>query len=293
MERREFVKFLVFGSLFPYFKDLNSLTSFPDLAVVESESPYKGTKLAVETIGGIKRFVSRGDVVIVKPNMGWDRRPELGANTNPEVIKAVVEMCFDAGAKKVIVMDNSVNDPRRCYKNSGIIEALKEIGAETPLPNPRVAKKVKIRGEWIKEWEVLPQFLEADKIINVPVAKNHSLAILTLGMKNWLGAVGGERNRLHQRIHEAVNDFSNFFKPVLTVLDAWRIMVRNGPTGGSPGDVILKKTIVAGKDYVAVDSYGAFIFGKSYGELPFLKIAKERGLGEVELQRLKIEKKKV
>lgn len=293
MERREFLKFIAYSSISPYLKDLPSITYYPDLSVVESESPYIGTKSAIELIGGMKRFVSRGDVVIVKPNMGWDRRPELGANTNPEVIKAIVEMCFDAGAKKVIVMDNSVNDPRRCYKNSGIIDALKDMDVVTPLPNPRIAKKVKIGGEWIKEWDVLPQFLEADKIINAPVAKNHSLAILTLGMKNWLGALGGERNRLHQRIHEAVNDFSNFFKPVLTILDAWRLMVRNGPTGGSPGDVILKKTIVAGKDYVAVDSYGASLFGKSYKELPFLTIAKERGLGEVELQRLKIEKKKI
>lgn len=292
MERREFIKLL---SLLPVSSplDLFSMDSYPDLAVVESDSPYQGTKLAIEILGGIKRFVSKGDVVLVKPNMGWDRRPELGANTNPEVVKAIVEICFDAGAKKVIVMDNSVNDPRRCYKSSGIIEALKNTGADTPLPNPRIAKKVKIGGEWIKEWEVLPQFLEADKIINVPVAKNHSLAILTLGMKNWLGAIGGERNRLHQRIHEAVNDFSNFFRPALTILDAWRVMIRNGPTGGSPGDVVIQKTIVAGKDYVAVDSYGAYIFGKSYEELPFLKIARSRGLGEVELKRLKIEKKKI
>lgn len=293
MERREFLKFIAFSSFSAYFGDLTLKDSYPDLAVVEAESPYTGTKSAVEIIGGMKRFVSRGDVVVVKPNMGWDRKPELGANTNPEVIRALAEMCFDAGAKKVIVMDNSVNDPRRCYKNSGIIDALKGIGVETPLPNPRIAKRVKIGGEWIKEWEVLPQFLEADKIINVPVAKNHSLAILTLGMKNWLGALGGERNRLHQRIHEAVNDFSNFFKPSLTVLDAWRMMVRNGPTGGSSGDVILKKVIVAGKDYVAVDSYGAFLFGRSYEELPFLKIAKDRGLGVVELTRLRIEKKKI
>lgn len=292
MERREFVKILALLPIYPHI-DLLSVSSYPDLAVVEAESPYNGTKIAIEMMGGIKRFISKGDVVVVKPNIGWDRRPELGANTNPEVVKAIVELCLDAGAKKVIVMDNSVNDPRRCYKSSGIIEALKDIGAETPYPNPRIAKRVKIGGEWIKEWEVLPQFLEADKIINVPVAKNHSLAILTLGMKNWLGAIGGERNRLHQRIHEAVNDFSNFFRPVLTILDAWRVMIRNGPTGGSPGDVVVKKTIVAGKDYVAVDSYGAYIFGRSYEELPFLKIAKARGLGEVELKRLKIEKKKV
>lgn len=293
MERREFIKLIAFSSISPYLNGLTLIDPYPDLAVVEAESPYTGTKSAVEIIGGIKRFVSRGDVVVVKPNMGWDRKPELGANTNPGVIRALVEMCFDAGAKKVIVMDNSVNDPRRCYKNSGIIDALRDTGAQTPLPNPRIAKKARIGGEWIKEWEVLPQFLEADKIINVPVAKNHSLAILTLGMKNWLGALGGERNRLHQRIHEAVNDFSNFFKPSLTVLDAWRMMVRNGPTGGSSGDVVLKKVIVSGKDCVAVDSYGAFLFGKSYEELPFLKIAKDRGLGEAELQRLRIEKKKI
>ncbi len=293
MDRREFIKLLAFTSIFPYSKNLLSNTSYPALAVVESESPYLGTKTAIEILGGIKRFVSRGDVVLVKPNIGWDRKAELGANTNPEVVRAVVEMCMEAGAKKVIVMDNSVNDPRRCYKNSGIADALKETKAELLLPNPKLAKRVKIGGEWIKEWDVLPQFLEADKLINLPVAKSHSLSILTLGMKNWLGAVGGERNRLHQRIHEAVNDFSDFFRPALTVLDAWRMMIRNGPTGGSPGDVILKKTIVAGQDFVAVDSFGASLFGRNYEELPFLLIAKKRGSGEAELSRLRIEKRKV
>ncbi|MGQ9617740.1 MAG: DUF362 domain-containing protein [Candidatus Aminicenantia bacterium] len=293
MERRKFIEYLAFGSIFPYFKDFASAPSYPDLSIVESDSPYLGARVCVELLGGMKRFISRGDVVVIKPNIGWDRRPELGANTNPEVVKAIAEMCFDAGAKKVIVIDNSVNDPRRCYTNSGIINAVKGTGAETPFPNPKIAKKIKIGGEWIKEWKVLPQFLEADKIINVPVAKNHSLSILTLGMKNWLGAIGGERNRLHQRIHEAVNDLSAFFKPALTILDAWRIMIRNGPTGGSPGDVVTKKTIVAGKDFVAVDTFGAEIFGKKVGELPFLMIAKQRGLGETHLERLKLEKKRV
>jgi uncharacterized protein (DUF362 family) len=148
-------------------------------------------------------------------------------------------------------------------------------------------------GEWLKDWEVYLDVYEADKIINVPIAKHHSLCRVTLGMKNWLGAIGGARNQLHQKLDQAKVDLARFFKPTLTVLDAYRMLVRNGPQGGRPSDTRLQKTVVAGTDYVAVDAAGATLFGIKPEELPFLKLAADRKEGRLDLEKLRIEKRTV
>ena len=206
------------------------------------------------------KFVAKGDVVMIKPNIGWDRTPEMAACTNPEVVRTLVEMSLAAGAKKVMVMDNTTNQAQRCYARSGIQAAAKAAGADVPFVNPRRVKKMAIKGEWLKDWDVIQDFVEADKLINVPIAKHHSLCRVTLGMKNWLGAIGDPRNQLHQKLDEAMVDLHGFFKPTLTVLDAYRILVRNGPQGGRPSDTKLLKTVVAGRDGVAVDAMGATFF---------------------------------
>ena len=162
-----------------------------------------------------------------------------------------------------------------------------------PFPNPHRLKKMTLNGQWLKEWEVYTDFVEADKIINVPIAKTHSLSRLTLGMKNWLGAVGGNRNQLHQGLDRAMVDLSAFFKPVLTVLDAYRILIRNGPQGGRLSDVKLLKTVVAGVDYIAIDAMGTKFFDIDPNEMQFLQLGKQRGLGEFNLEALKIEKRTV
>jgi uncharacterized protein (DUF362 family) len=154
-------------------------------------------------------------------------------------------------------------------------------------------KKMALNGAWLKEWEVCLDVFEADKIINVPIAKHHSLCRLTMGMKNWLGAIGGARNQLHQGLDQAVVDLAAFFKPQLTVLDAYRILVRNGPQGGRTSDTELAKTVVAGTDPVAVDAFGATLFKVAPRELPYLGLARERGLGEFELEKVRLEKRKV
>jgi uncharacterized protein (DUF362 family) len=199
----------------------------------------------------------------------------------------------EADAKQVIVIDNTINPARRTYARSGIAKAAKEAGAKVPYVNPHHLKKMALNGEWIKEWEVYTDFVEADKIINVPIAKTHSLSRLTMGLKNWLGAVGGARNQLHQGLDYAMIDLAKFFKPALTVLDAYRILLRNGPQGGRLSDAQLYKTVVAGVDYVAVDALGATFFDIKPEELPYLQLASERGIGRIDLEKLKIEKRKV
>ncbi len=295
MNRREFLRNLALGgmalratpALFAQPK------SFPDLAVIEGDSPGLIAKEALAALGGMSRFVARGDKVVIKPNIGWDRTPELAACTNPEVVKALVELCFDAGAKEVTVMDNSINQAQRCYARSGIAEAAKAAGAKVPYPNPYRLKKMALHGEFLREWEVFTEFVETDKLINVPIAKHHSLSRLTMGFKNWLGAIGGARNQLHQKLDGAMVDLAAFFKPSLTVLDAYRILTRNGPQGGRTSDVKLQKTVVAGVDSVAIDTIGASFFDVKPDELAYLGIAQKRGLGRTNLETLKIEKRTV
>lgn len=263
------------------------------LAAVEGESPAAITKAAVAALGGMGKFVGRGDRVVIKPNVGWDRTPEMAACTNPEVVRALVELVLDAGAKKAVVIDNTTNQAKRCYVRSGIQAAVEQAGGDMLFVDEHRVKKVALKGDWLKEWEVLLDVVEADAIINVPIAKHHNLCRLTLGCKNWLGAVGGARNQFHQDLDKAVVDLAAFFKPRLTVLDAYRILVRNGPQGGRISDTELRKTVVAGTDPVAVDALAASFFDVAAAELPYLGLARERGLGETDLGKVRIEKRTI
>ena len=265
----------------------------PTLALVEGESPAAITREAVAALGGMGKFVGRGDRVVIKPNVGWDRTPEMAACTNPEVVRALVEMVLGAGAKKAVVIDNTTNQAKRCYVRSGIQEAVRQAGGDMLFVDDYRVKRMDLKGAWLKDWEVCLDVFEADKIINVPIAKHHSLCRLTLGMKNWLGGISGARNQLHQDLDRAVVDLAAFFKPRLTVLDAYRILVRNGPQGGRVSDTELRKTVVAGTDPVAVDVLGASLFPVEPVELPYLALARERGLGETDLGKVRLEKRAI
>ncbi len=295
MKRREFIKDLALGSLLLKLPtDLFAQgQKFPDLAWIQGESPAQITQEAISSLGGMKRFVSKGDVVLVKPNIGWDRTPQQAACTNPQVVKTLIELSLGAGAKEVKVIDNPCNPARRTYARSGIADAAKDAGGKVLFPNPYKLKKMSLNGEWLKSWEVYTDFVDADKIINVPIAKTHSLSRLTMGMKNWLGALGGNRNQLHQKLDQAIIDLAAFFKPCLTVMDGYRILIRNGPQGGRLSDAQLFKTVVAGVDYVAVDAAGATFFDISPQDLPYLQIAHQMGVGEINLEKLTIEKRTV
>jgi uncharacterized protein (DUF362 family) len=256
--------------------------TLPDLAITRGESPRALVCGAIDALGGIGRFVSRGDVVVIKPNIGWDRTPEFGATTNPEIVAEVVRLCRDAGAGQVIVTDVSCNDARASFARSGIAAAAAAAGATVILPEPHRFKTVDLRGEVLTDWPVLEPFLAADKIINVAIAKHHSLTGVTLGMKNWYGVIGGQRNRLHQRINESLADLTAFVTPSLTIIDGYRVLVRNGPTGGSPADVELRKTLIAGLDPVAADAHAAkAFFDLDPPQLPFLRLGEARNLGKL------------
>ena len=263
--------------------------NLPHLTVVQGGEPRALVQRALEDLGGIRRFVSRQDVVVIKPNIAWDRTPEQAANTNPEVVAEVVRQCWQAGAKRVIVTDVSCNEPRRCFQRSGIQAAARAEGAEVVLPDPELFREVDLGGVVLKSWSIFTPFLEADKIINLPIAKHHELTGVTLGMKNWYGILGGQRNRLHQQIHQSLADLASFMLPTVTLLDAYRILVRNGPTGGNLEDVSLKKTMVAGTDPVALDAYVAKAWWNLDPEhLPYLQMAAARGLGTVDFEKLPV-----
>jgi uncharacterized protein (DUF362 family) len=255
--------------------------------VAKAGEPSALVQRALADLGGMGRFISRQDVVVLKPNIAWDRTPEQAANTNPEVVAEVVRQCWQAGAKRVIVTDVSCNEPRRCFQRSGIQAAARAEGAEVILPDPELYREVDLGGVVLKSWPVFTPFLEADKIINLPIAKHHGLVGVTLGMKNWYGILGGQRNRLHQQIHQSLADLANFMLPTVTLLDGYRILLRNGPTGGNLEDVALKKTMVAGTDPVALDAYVAKAWWNlDHEHLPYLQMAAARGLGTVDFDKL-------
>ena len=257
----------------------------PRFAISRSSSdPAELTRRAIEALGGMRHFVSRGDVVVVKPNIGWDRLPIHGANTNPEVVAEVVRLAFDAGAKQVVVSDVSCNDPNRCFQRSGIWRAAHSLGATVILPAEHRFREVRIHGEMLNTWPVYVPFIEADKVINVPIAKHHNLSKFTGGMKNWYGMLGGRRNRLHQNIDVSVADLATFMRPTLTVLDATRVLVRNGPQGGNIDDTKELHQVIAGLDPVAIDAYGATLIGADPRSIRYLSIGEERNLGRRDWQ---------
>lgn len=263
----------------------------PDLAVVHGASPERIVRAAVDALGGIRRFIAKGDVVVVKPNIGWDRTPEQAACTNPEVVATLVRLCLEAGAKKVKVFDRTCNDARRCYVQSGIEAAARAAGAEVSHIDERRFREVKIpKGVAIQAWPIYIDVLEADKLINVPIAKHHSLGRLTLSLKNWMGVMGENRGRIHQRLDETLVDIATVIRPCLTVLDAVRILTAHGPVGGNLADVKRLDTVVAGTDQVAIDAYGATLFGLTGADLGYVREGARRGLGVMDLNRLVVKK---
>lgn len=262
-----------------------------DLAVVHNSDPATLVRTAIDMMGGISKFVKKGNVVVVKPNIGWDRVPEQAATTNPEVIAEIVRLCKKAGASKVQIFDRTCNQAKRCYLRSQIEKVASDAGADVSHIYQQKFQNVRIpNGKELKSWEFYRDALKADVFINVPIAKHHSLSQVTLALKNIMGIIGGNRGKIHHRFDVKIVDLNTVIKPQITILDAVRVLMNNGPQGGNLSDVKQMDTIVAGVDPVAVDAYGATLFGLNPKSLGFLKEAHTRGLGEINLDQLKIEK---
>ncbi|HID64238.1 MAG TPA: DUF362 domain-containing protein [Anaerolineae bacterium] len=261
------------------------------LAVARGGSPAEITKRAVAALGSIERFVKPGDDVIIKPNICVAYHTyEYAATTNPEVVATLVSLCLGAGARRVRVMDypfgGSAED---AYARSGIGEAVTAAGGFMEQMASMKYKKTPIpAGRDIREWPVYQDVLEADAFINVPIAKHHSLARLTLSMKNLMGVILN-RNKYHRNLGQRIADLTSLVYPTLTVVDAVRILVAHGPTGGNLDDVKLMNTVIASHDPVAADSYAATLFGLTGADIAYVKAAAEMGLGEMDLSSLKVE----
>ncbi len=290
MNRRTFLKTAGMASIaLPLVPRQLLASQGPVVVVAEGKDYPKITREAINALGGMKRFVKPGNVVVIKPNMGWDRNTEQGANTHPQVVRALVEEALAAGAKKVKVFDRTCNDERRCYVNSGIESALKGMkNVEVKHIENERFKKIALGGKVLKEWELYGEALAADVYINVPVAKHHGLSKLTLGLKNIMGIMGGNRGSIHKNIDLALADINAAMKIHLTVIDATRILTAHGPQGGDLKDVKVMNMVVASTDTVAADAYATTLFGMKPEDIPVTVAAYKRGLGEMRLDRIKI-----
>jgi len=261
------------------------------LSVVHGENPAEMTRRAIAAIGGIERFVPNGANVIVKPNICTDYYPyEYGATTNPEVVAAIVQLCNGAGAKRVRVMDNPFGGTAlNAYKRSGIEDAVIAAGGEMEVMNNNKFRKNAIPdGFDIKEWIFYQDILDADVVINVPIAKDHGTTRLTLGCKNMMGTILN-RGQIHANIYQRIADLTSRVKPALTVVDGIRTLMRGGPTGGNLDDVKMSNTIIASADFVAADSQAATLFELTAADIGYIPAAAAMGLGTMELESIKVE----
>lgn len=271
-------------------------------------APYKTAKVVVcegtdyktmlsrafGKIGGFRKYIKSGDSVLVKPNIAWDRAPEYAANTNPFVVAALVQLALAADASEVKVYDHTCASCRRSYDSSGIADAARDAGAKVSYVDTGYAETVKIPdGVGVKSAKIYAEALKADVIINVPIAKTHSLAGLTLGMKNLMGILVENRGRWHTNIHKKLVDLAQAVTPAVTIVDATRIMTSNGPTGGDLSYVKRLDKLIVAEDISAADAYATTLFGLEPTDLGVVKEAARRGFGTTELERMDVSTIKV
>jgi len=256
---------------------IDGLGSEPDFSIRDL------TRRMFTQAGGMEKFISKGDIVVIKPNISWAQLPHLAVTTNPEVMMAVIELCQEAGAKSVRIVDHTIHDARRCFAATGAGHVAEQTGADLVHPRQSLMKDMNLKGRRIDAWPVFVPIVEADKIINLPIAKVHGLSGLTLGMKNWIGAVGGRRNALHQDIHQSIVDLARFFRPTLTLIDAVRVLAANGPSGGREEDVRILNRLILSNDPVAADARAALLFDKKPEDIVHIRLAHQQGLGNIDL----------
>ena len=269
-----------------------------DLAVISGE-PVAATRKALEVIGGITRFVKRGQRVVLKPNMSFARTPDFSATTHPLVVATVAQACMEAGAQQVLVLDHTLQRAELCLERTRIREACKNIpGVHVlALQERKFFGEIKIpQGKVLERVEVFKEILDGHVLINIPVAKSHSATGVSLGLKGLMGMIW-DRESFHSQynINQAIADLATVIKPQLTILDATRALASGGP--GGPGEVKKPNLIIAGIDPIAVDSYGVSIvpwYGQNIRgrQVEHLLVAHQKGLGKIDIDQLKIFKEK-
>lgn len=266
---------------------------WPYLAVARGADPAEIARRAVAAVGGMERYVRPGQKVIVKPNICHvTPGVEYATTTHPDVVGALVALALAAGAASVSVMDGPFSGrPDEAYARSGIAAAVEAAGGDMVAMSPVAYADTAIpQGRSVTEWSIYAPALEADVLIDVPVAKHHSSAGLTLGMKNLMGLLNPRgRGSFHGNLHQNIADLNTLIRPALTVIDATRMLMAHGPTGGSLADVRQEETVIAGPDIVAADAYAATLFGKQPADVRYIAHAVEMGLGRADLSALRIE----
>ena len=308
MTRKDFLKAVaiagmttIFSSAAPFSvlaqQGKNAAGADVDLVALMGGEPGPMFEKGIEVLGGMKRFVDRGAKVVIKPNIGWDKKPELAANTNPELIVAMINAAKDCGAKEIVVFDNTCDNWRKCYENSGIEEAAKKAGAIVmPANEERHYREVSLpKAKVLKKTQIHQAILDCDVWFNVPVLKNHGGAKMTIAMKNLMGIVR-DRQAFHRLgLDQAIADIGTYEKPAcLNVVDAYRAMKSNGPRGRNEADVVTPKCLFMSTDPVAVDVAAIRTFNQ-FQKMPlenvrYVAMAEELNLGVADLSKLNVER---
>jgi len=266
--------------------------ALPDLVAIRNGEPVALFDQAIAAIGGMGRFVKAGQTVVVKPNIGWTREPETGANTNPLLVKRIVKNCLEAGAKKVYVFDHVIAMESKTYEVSGIEAAAKAGGAlVAPAGDRKYYQEITIPGAVrLTSTYVHELILEADVLLNVPVLKHHFASQLTIAMKNLMGVVW-DRDSYHGKgLNQCIADFCLYKKPTLNIVDAYAVTMKNGPQRARPEDLTMMKSLLISTDIVAVDAAAAMLWGVEPGKIEHIRLGHEMKLGNMNLQELNIKK---
>jgi uncharacterized protein (DUF362 family) len=259
------------------------------MAVAHGSDRAKSLTTALAAVGGIGAFVTKGDRVMLKVNAAFATPPLLSATTHPDLVSEMVRQCFAAGAAEVRVTDNPINDPDTCFRLTGIAEAAEKAGAKVFVPRPEHFKPITVEGaSLIREWPLLYRPLEGiTKMIGMAPVKDHHRSGASMTMKNWYGLLGGRRNVFHQDINTIIRDLALMVRPTLVVLDGTTTMMSNGPTGGSVNDLKQTDTLIVSTDQVAADARGVALLDRSTGDLPYIQMAADAGLGTSDYASLK------
>lgn len=259
------------------------------ICAVRGKDRSQTVQAAIKALGGMGLFVKPGERVLLKVNAAFASPPMISATSHPDLVAEVVRLCFQAGAARVVVTDNPINDPSSCFSLSGIGPAAETAGASIVLPREEAFRPVTLaEGRLIRDWPVLAGPFEGiDRLIGIAPVKDHYRSGASMTMKNWYGLLGGRRNMFHQDIHTIITELARMVKPTLVILDGTVSMMQNGPTGGSLSDLKPTETMIVGTDQVAVDAYGATLLEKNREELSYIGMAQHAGVGTADLDRLK------